>query len=306
MNGSHVVLGGNGVVGRETAAALLAAGLPVASVSRGPSRTAGVESITADLRDDVAALQALEGAEVAYLMTGLPYRTRVWRSDWPTIMRNVIDASIASGTHLVFFDNVYVYGKVDGPMTESTPIRPNSVKGEIRADLLRMLGAARSRELGFTVARSADFYGPGASTSVFNGLAIDRVVAGKAPTWLLDATLPHSMTYTPDIGRALAIIGTDARARGRTWHLPTAPALTGQEYLAIASGGTLGTKTMSLAAMRLGSIFITAAREALEMSYQNTEPYVFDSSLFESTFDVAPTPYEKGIARTLEVARSPA
>jgi nucleoside-diphosphate-sugar epimerase len=296
---THVILGGNGVVGRETTAALLAAGHPVVSVNRSAATSPGVRSILADLREPGQVRRALFGADVAYLTAGLPYRTAVWRRDWPRIMRGAIDACLAGGIRLVYFDNVYAYGKVDGPMTESSPIRPTSRKGAIRAELLRMLADARG--LDYTIGRSADFYGPGATTSVFNIMALEKVAAGKTPTWLLDATQPHSMTYTPDIGRALAILGTDERATGRTWHLPTAPALTGREYLALA--GVDRHTTMSMAALRMGAIFVPAARESLELSYQNTDAYVFDSSLFESTFGVAPTPYRVGIAAALAAAR---
>ncbi len=64
--------------------------------------------------------------------------------------------------------------------------------------------------------RRADFYGPGATTSVFNTCVLDKAAAGKTPTWFFAAAQPHSMTYTRDIGDALAILGTDPRARGRT------------------------------------------------------------------------------------------
>jgi nucleoside-diphosphate-sugar epimerase len=297
-----VVLGGNGVVGRETIASLVEQGHDVASVTRSAPTPAPshATSIVADLLDAASALRAVEGAEVAYLTVGLQYTTRVWRRDWPVILQNTIDACVAHGTHLVYFDNVYAYGKTDAPMTESTPIRPSSRKGEVRAALLeRLTTAARERGLVATVGRSADFYGPGASTSVFNTFAIDNVAAGKAPVWLFDAHQLHSMTYTPDIGRGLAVLGTDERARGRTWHLPTAPALTGDDYLQLADGGTLTHKTMSAATMRFGGVFVSAARESLEMAYQYTAPYVFDSSAFESAFDMAPTSYRDGITASL-------
>ena len=165
-----------------------------------------------------------------------------------------------------------------------------------------MLDEARSAGLVATVARSADFYGPGAGTSVFNMMAVDNVVRGKRPVWLFDATTPHSMTYTPDIGRALAVLGTDARAAGMTWHVPTAaPALTGRQYAQLLGDGEV--KVMSLLTMRLGGIFMPVARETIELGYQNTEDYVFDSSAFEQTFGVTPTPYADGVARTLEHAR---
>lgn len=299
----HVVLGGNGVVGRETINALREGGHEVAVVGRTPAQHPDASSMVADLRDAASANRAIEAADVAYLAVGLPYRTRVWRRDWPTILANTIQACIASGVHLVYFDNVYAYGRVDGPMTEATPIRPSSSKGEIRAGLLRMLEAGRQRGLEYTVGRSADFYGPGATTSVFNAMALDRVAAGQEPTWLLDSSQPHSMTYTPDIGSALRILGTDARARGGVWHLPTAAARTGDEYLAMATEWKLRHRVMTMATLRVGSVFISSAREALELSYQNTLPYVFDSTRFETTFGVTPTPYPEGIANTLQAIR---
>ncbi|MET1016525.1 MAG: NAD-dependent epimerase/dehydratase family protein [Leifsonia flava] len=303
MTGTHVVLGATGVVGRETTAALSAAGHGVVAASRSAPRTSGAESRSVDLTDGTAVIRALESADVAYLTVGLPYTVRSWRTGWPRILRNTIDACVATGSHLVYFDNVYAYGSTAQPMTESTPIRPSSRKGQVRADLLDQLDtAARERGLGYTIGRSADFYGPGATTSVFNAFAVDRIAAGKPPTWLFDATQPHSMTYTPDIGRALALLGTDPTARGRVWHLPTAPALTGEEYLALASGGVLPHRTMTATTMRIGALFTSGAREGLEMAYQNTQPYVFDSTAFEQTFGVRPTPYAEGIRATLASA----
>ena len=305
MSLHHVVLGGTGVVGRETAAALRAADQNVTVVGRSPAPESGSGSlvVSAELRDLDDTIRAVRGADVVYLVLGLPYRLAVWRRDWPRVVENVIAGAVAEGAHLVYFDNVYVYGRVDGSMKEDSPIRPSSRKGEVRAASLWQVEAGRERGLELTVARSADFYGPGASTSAFNSMALDPVARGKEPTWLIDATLPHSMTYTPDIGAALAIIGTDDRARGKTWHLPTASALTGEEYLTLATGGSLRHRTMSLATMRLGAPFVPIAREALELSYQNSRPYVFDSSRFESTFSMAATPYEVGIVRALDEAR---
>jgi nucleoside-diphosphate-sugar epimerase len=302
----HVVLGASGVIGRETVAALVGGGHEVSAVTR-TARAAqdGATPVSADLLDRASALRAVKGAEVAYLTVGVPYSAKAWQRDWPPILANTIDACLAAGARLVYFDNVYAYGRVTAPMTEATPIRPSSKKGELRAALLRMLeAAARERGLEYTIGRSADFYGPGAGTSVFNGFAIDKVVAGKPLTWLFDASQPHSMTYTPDAGRALAVLGTDDRARGRSWHLPTAPALSGEEYLRLASGGALRHKTMSAGMMRFGGLFVPVARETVEMAYQYTAPYVFESRAFEQTFGMTPTPYEEGIAASLERARA--
>lgn len=299
----HAVLGGNGVVGKQTVSALADRGVTVVSVNRQLHEIPNGQAVQADLMDRDDVVRAINGAEVAYLALGLPYSLAVWRREWPVIVDNVIEACRIHDTHLVFLDNVYAYGRVSGLMTEDTPIRPTSKKGQVRADLLAKFVVARDAGLGVTIARSADFYGPGASTSVFNGMAIDAVAAGKAPTWLLNSSLPHSMTYTPDIGAALAILGTDPRGRNGVWHVPTAPALTGEDYLAMATGPGRTHKVMSKMVLRLGGLFVPAAREAVELSYQNTEPYSFDSTKFESTFGVSATGYREGIARTLQYAK---
>jgi uncharacterized protein YbjT (DUF2867 family) len=178
----HVVLGGNGVVGRETVRALTGQGLATASVGRSPSAAPEAESVVADLLDLCDVVRALESAGTAYLTAGLFYSAAAWGKGWPSIVENTIGACVAHGTHLVYFDNVHAYGKVTTPMTESTSIRPTSRKGQIRAAALQMLtDAARDRGLVYTVGRRADFYGPGASNSVFNNFAIEKISAGKDP-----------------------------------------------------------------------------------------------------------------------------
>jgi nucleoside-diphosphate-sugar epimerase len=302
---THVVLGGNGVVGRETVAALLRRGERTTSVGRRPAAVEGARTVTADLLVAAEVSHALTGANVAYLTAGLPYSARIWSKQWPIIVRNAIAAAIAHGTHLVYVDNVYAYGHVDEPMTERAAINPSSRKGEVRAAALHALNiAAAEHGLAYTVGRSADFYGPGATTSVFNTFALDKIATGRDGTWLFDADQPHSLSYTPDIGSALAILGTDPRARGRVWHLPTAEPLSGREYLELAGGRGTSMRVMSRTAMRLGAAFSSGARETLEMSYQYTAPYIFDSSAFETTYGVEATPAADGIARTLAAVRA--
>ncbi|MEV7232086.1 NAD-dependent epimerase/dehydratase family protein [Polymorphospora sp. NPDC051019] len=301
---THVILGGNGVIGHQAVRALVARGERPISVGRRPATTDGARSVTADLLDAADVSRVLDGAHVAYFTVGLPYSTRVWAQQWPTILRNTVDAALEHDTHLVYLDNVYAYGQVDGPMTEQTPINPRSKKGEVRAAALRTLDDASARGLTVTIGRSADFYGPAASTSVFNTFALDKIAAGNTGTWLFDADQPHSLTYTPDIGKALAILGTAPEARGRTWHLPTAPALTGRQYIDLAAGPGARTNVMGRTTMRIGALFNPAARETLEMAYQYTAPYTLDSQAFETAFGITATPTAQGIATSLDAART--
>jgi nucleoside-diphosphate-sugar epimerase len=296
----HVVLGGTGAVARETIGALARRGIEATAVSRHPAVSERVRTATADLLSASDAVRALSGAEVAYFAVGLPYSAPIWEAQWPRMLRNTIDAALQHGTHLVYFDNVYAYGTVAGPMTESTPIKPCSRKGRVRADALLMLSAAATESgLVYSVGRSADFYGPGASTSAFNTFALDPIAAGRSGTWLLDADQPHSLTFTPDIGEALAIIGTDPRARGHVWHVPTAPALTGREYIELAAKAPGRAKVMGAAMLAIGGVFLSSARETREMAYQYTAPYLFDSTAFESAFGTLPTSSADGIGAAL-------
>ncbi|WP_325054174.1 hypothetical protein [Kribbella sp.] len=55
----------------------------------------------------------------------------------------------------------------------------------------------------------------------------DRVfpagLAGKTATVLGDPDQPHTYTYIPDIGEALAVLGEHPDATGQVWHIPNAP-----------------------------------------------------------------------------------
>ena len=72
---------------------------------------------------------------MVYFLAGLKYDHKVWAEMWPRVMGNTIEACKRANARLIFFDNVYMYGKVAGTMTEETPFNPCSRKGEIRARL---------------------------------------------------------------------------------------------------------------------------------------------------------------------------
>ncbi len=308
----HIILGAGGAIGTPLASELLARGARVRAVSRTGGGPAGAETTRADLtrRDDVLGAVA-EGA-VVYLLAGLPYDRRVWRAQWPAIMDNVLAACAARGARLVFFDNVYMYGPVEGPMTEDTPVRPGSEKGKVRAAIAAaLLEAAAAGRVQALIARAADFYGPHAErTSIPSRLVLQRLAAGKAAQVLVDADAPHSYTYTLDCARALPILAGAGDVWGRVWHLPTArPPLTGREFVALAARELGAPPRLSVTPawlVRTGGVFSTLLREVGEMLYQNDRDYVFDSSKFERRFAFTPTPYEQGMRESVCALRAAA
>ena len=136
----HTILGAGGSVSNELVKELQANHEPFRLVSRNPKKIAGGEWISADVHNKQSVIDAVNGSSVVYLLIGLKYDIRVWRESWPQIMSHAIEACKKANSKLIFFDNVYPYGYVNGVMTENTPYNPSSKKGEVRAQIARNYG----------------------------------------------------------------------------------------------------------------------------------------------------------------------
>ncbi len=306
----HVILGAGGAIGTPLAQALIARKLPVRLVSRRGVTAEGAGSVLADLNDAAGVLGAVEEGATVYLLAGLEYNIRVWREQWPRIMRNAVSACEAKGARLIFFDNVYAYGAVDGPMTEETSVRPTSRKGEVRARIAGVLqDEMAAGRITASIARAADFYGPYAGkTSVLSILVFERLRAGKSAQVFASADTKHSYTYTLDCATALCLLAQAEDSFGQVWHLPTAqPAPTGRELVELA-GNALGVNArlsvIPAWTVKAAGLVVPFMRELGEMLYQNDRDYVFDSSKFERRFGFTPTPYEQGIRETIAGLRN--
>ena len=299
----QTILGSGGAIGIELAKALMQHTSDVRLASRTPQTVNPTDQLfPADLTKSEDVHKAVESSEIAYLTVGLPYDTRVWQSTWPLIMKNVIDACKAHQARLVFFDNMYMYDPdYLNMMTEETPIRPVSKKGAVRAQLVRMLmNEVDSGALKVIIARSADFYGPSiGNTSVLTETVFKNLGMGRKANWLGTADRRHSFTYTPDAGKATALLGNTEDAFNQVWHLPTAPnPLTGKEWIeAIAKelGVEPGFRIVPKFMARMMGLFLPIMKELAEIMYQYERDYVFNSDKFEKRFDFAPTPYLEGI-----------
>lgn len=302
----HTILGANGVIARELSTALASFSKPVRQVSRNPRRVNQTdEVIVADLLDGKAIANAVSGSEVVYLVAGLEYNLSVWKDQWPRVMRNVIDACKRHGSRLVFFDNVYAYGRVDGVMTEETPFNPTSKKGEVRAKIAQtLLDEMHRGNIHAMIVRSADFYGPRAVNSFPHVVVFERIKARKAPQWIGNPNAIHTFTFTQDAGRAMAVIGGAPEAFGQTWHLPTTKEqFTGSDFVRLAcdlAGQPYKLSVMPRWMMKLVGIFMPVLRENEEMMYQLDFDYRFDSSKIESAFGLKAVSYRQGISETLD------
>ena len=302
----QTILGSSGVIGTELAKSLTQYTDKIRLVSRNPKRVnPNDQLVIADLTNAQQVLSAVEGSEVVYLTAGIQYKISEWQKQWPVIMKNVIDACKTHKSKLVFFDNVYTYGLVKGWMKEDTLVNPVSKKGEVRAQIAQMIMSEVERgNLDAIIARAADFYGPNTPLSFATVTVFHNLKKGKKAQWFLDANKKHSMTFTPDAGKATALLGNTKTAYNQIWHLPTDKnALTGKEFIEIAAK-EFGVKpeyvVLKKWIIQLVGVFIPVVKESIEMLYQNEYDYLFDSSKFEKAFNFAPTSYKDGIAATVK------
>jgi nucleoside-diphosphate-sugar epimerase len=300
------ILGAGGAIGNELAKELIRGKEPVRLVGRNPRAIAGAaETVTADISDLNQTVRAVAGSEVVYLVVGLKYDLKVWRELWPRIMQNTIEACKLARAKLIFFDNVYMYGKVNGPMTEETRFNPCSKKGEIRAQIATaLLEEIKRGDLTALIARSADFYGPRVKTSIPNILVFDKFAKGATAFWLVNDSVRHSFTFTPDAAKSLVLLAASENAWNQTWHVPTAPdPPTGKAFIAMVAG-EFGIqpryRVLSRPMIKIAGWFDKTIGEIYEMLYQYDSDYLFDSTKFAQAFNFKAASYGDGIRITAD------
>ena len=298
------ILGAGGAISNELVKLLAATNQPFRLVGRNPKPIPGAtETLAADLTDRDQTVRAVAGSSVVHLLVGLKYDHKLWQDVWPRIMNNTIEACKRARAKLLFFDNVYMYGKVRGPMTEETPFNPCSQKGEIRATIATtLINEWKSGALTAMIARSADFYGPATRNGVPNLLVFAPFARKQKASWLVNDSVPHSFTYTRDAAQSLVQLAERATAWNQTWHVPTTPnPLTGRAFVALAAKEfdiAPKYRVLNRPMLWLAGWFDPVIAESYEMLYQSDSPYLFDSSKFAREFGFAGTPYADGIRTT--------
>lgn len=303
--GVHSVVGGNGTIGAVAVRHLAAAGCEVRIVQRHPRLIEGaVATASADVLDLDGLTKAVEGSDVIYLILGLPYDAKVWLEGFPRAVSHAVEAARRVGARLVYFDNVYMYGPVQGVMTEDTPDNPTTQKGLARARAARVLmEAVEKGAIRGLIARSADFYGDYRPFDQVKAMA-KKLMKGQKAQLLLRDDRVHSLTYIPDAGRAVAALGQQADAFDAIWHMPTDPnALTGAQLVALI-GALLGKDArhtvLPKLLLRMVGLFDGTVRGLLEMSYQFEQDYRVDSSKIARAYGLTATPMRQGLAEHLK------
>lgn len=305
MSELNVVLGA-GATGRAVVARLVDEGRPTRVVTRSGKADVpdGVEIVAADITDAAGAKRACEGAGVVYGCVGLPGYDG-WPELFPPLMEGMLNGAEHAAAPFIFMDNLYMYGPVDTPRTEDMPLTDYGNKPTVRAKITKMWQDAHSAgRVKAAAVRASDFYGPGVMLAALGDFTVGRMSRGKAAQVFGDPDQPHEFTYVPDVARALiSVADAGDEALGQAWHVPNAPTQTVRQVLTAFAeelGVELKIQTMPRVMMSMIGLFDKQVREAKEMLYQWDRPFLVDHSKFSARFWDDPTPFEEGIAATVE------
>jgi len=287
----QTILGASGQIAIELAREL--AGTTTTDlrlVSRNPRKVNETDTIArANLLDAEQTRTAVAGSDVVYFTAGLPANTALWEAEFPTMLRNALDATRAAGAAFAYFDNTYMYPQDDRVQTEDTPFSPVGPKGRVRAAMAGMVLEEIERgDIPVLIARAPEFYGPGKTQSFTNALVLDRLKAGKRPLVPVRDDRRRTLIWTPDASRALALLGNTPDAFGQTWHLPVAPEHpTYREFVTMASAAVGREPRYTVLPdwlLSAAGVVSPQVREIRELLPRYAHDNLFDSTKFTSRF----------------------
>jgi len=303
----HVIFG-TGVLGKNAARELVRLGKRVRVINRSGKAAnlpAEVEVVKADAYD-VAQTRALtEGATAVYQCAQPEYSE--WVEKFPPLQASILEAAATHGAKLIVAENLYMYGNTHGrPMTEDLPYAAHSKKGKLRAQLSReVMDAHASGRVRVAIGRASNFFGP--EDGAISPVIFEAALAGKSINVMGRTDLPHTLSYAPDFGRSLAVLGTRAEALGQVWHIPSNAPLTQHQFVQMV-GEVVGKPQKTQAAgklmLSLIGLFNPTMREMPEMIYEWEEPFVMDDSKFRRAFGTSPTPMRQAIQETVDWFRA--
>jgi nucleoside-diphosphate-sugar epimerase len=297
---------GSGPLAQATLRALLKRGRTVKMVNRSGKRPAeipaGVEVIGGDANQSDFTRSVTQGATVVYQCSQPEYHQ--WVTHFPALQAAILEGAASNGAKLIVGENLYMYGDTDGqPLHEGLPYAAQTRKGKVRAEMANaLLEAHRTGKARVAMARGSDFYGPGVLGSALGERTFIPLLKGKPAEVSGALDLPHSYTYIDDFGEAMAILGERPEALGQAWHVPNPPALTQREFVTLffkEAGLEPKFSVMTKNKLRLGGLFVPAAREMVEMAYEFEKPFQVDASKFINAFGDISTSYEITVKETL-------
>ncbi|MGN6607059.1 MAG: NAD-dependent epimerase/dehydratase family protein [Jatrophihabitans sp.] len=298
---SKYLVVGAGPVGRAVAAELVGRGDEVLVATRSGTEVAGARAIKLDASDAAALTEAAHGAVGIVNAVNPPYHR--WELDWPPVADALLAAAERTGAVLAITGNLYGYGEVTAPMTESTPLASTGKKGRVRVrmwqDALAAHEAGRAKV--FEV-RGSDYLG---GQNVLSTIIAPALRKGRTAFVPADLDAPHSWTDVRSMARTHVAVMDDPTAWGRAWHAPTAAPVSVRELTAIAAaqlGAKPKVRAMPYPVLWAAGLFVPMVKELRETQHQLRRPFILDSSETEHRFGLEPPAIEESVAYDLGTA----
>ncbi|MEM9426099.1 MAG: epimerase [Pseudomonadota bacterium] len=261
MSNTVLILGASGRFGRHMSDAFEAADWQIRTFDR-----------TTDSLENAA-----KDAHVIVNGWNPPYTA--WAKDIPHLTDQVITAARAANATVILPGNVYVFGKVSGPiLTTDTPHNAQNPLGHIR---VRMEAAYRQSGVRTILIRAGDFLDTAPSGNWF-----DKIIAAKAARGRIVSpgtpSVPHAWAYLPDLSRVAVALATERDALSEFEDIPFPGYTLSIDQLAAlitqASGRPQRVEQMNWLPLRLASPFWPMGRRLLEMRYLWSMPHTLDDT----------------------------
>lgn len=297
MATEHLVVGA-GAVGSALALHLAETGRSVTVATRSGSGPVheSISQVSADATSVDSLLAVAPDAVAIYNCANPPHYDK-WATEWPPMAQAFLGFAERTGAVLVTCSNLYVYGPQAAPLREDMPLDATWTNGRIRAQMwleakaLHDAGRIRATEV-----RGSDYVTAGMQSRVGDRV-VPRLKAGKGVQLLGALDQPHSWTAPVDVARLMAVIGSDERAWGRPWHVPSNPPRTQRQLVddvaeALGVSPAKVSKYPDAVVWGLGLVS-PMIREITKAAYQFNAPFVIDDSAARLTFALEPTPWDE-------------
>ena len=303
----NVILG-TGPLGLAVARRLVASGKQVRLINRSGKASApsGAEVVVADATDPAAVRKTCEGAAVIYHCATAAYGR--WAQFLPPLMNGIIEGAAGGRAKIVYGDNLYAYGPVDGPLREDLPYRPIGPNTRARAEVANtLMNAHLAGKVRATIGRASDFYGPYARQSKAGDGVFARALSGKPAQVVGDPEALHTYTFIDDFASGLVTLAEHDEALGEVWHVPNAETVTTRRFIDIVFAEFQKPARFQVApklVISLLGLVIPPMAAVKETMYQSEHPWVVDHSKFAKAFGAHPTSHEQAIKQTVDWFRS--
>lgn len=304
-----LVLGAQGGVGGETAAALARHGWTIRALVRDPAKAPQRPDwsyVVGDAMDRDTIVQAARGAGLIVHAVNPP-GYRGWRKLVLPMVDNTIAAASVSGARILLPGTIYNYGSEAYPLlSEASPQRPQTRKGQIRVEMEARLEAATARGVRCLILRAGDYFGPRAGNNWFGQGLVKPGHPLTAITYPGARGVGHAWAYLPDVAETFARLADREQALPAfaRFHFdghwdPDGTAMT-DAIRRVAKVPNLPVRAFPWGVLGLLAPFNETLRELIEMRPLWREPARLDNQRLVEILGSEPrTPLEQAIRETL-------